>query len=78
MKSASIEVAKSGANVPMEKSRGLLGAGMGTTTGSRRTGNPIIRLAAAAKRAGRERIKERWIKQWDRDRTGFQLSYTQA
>ena len=44
------------------KSAALLGAGMGVAT---RTGTdkPTIRLAAAAKRAVRQRIRERWEKQ---------------
>jgi ribonuclease HI len=40
------------------KGAALLGAGMGVATGSG-TGEPIIRLAAAAKRAVRQRIRER-------------------
>lgn len=47
------------------KSAALLGAGMGVTTGSG-TGEPIIRLAAAAKRAVRQRIRERWEQRWER------------
>ncbi|KAJ5186134.1 hypothetical protein N7491_005997 [Penicillium cf. griseofulvum] len=43
-------------------------AGMGVATGSG-TGEPIIRLAAAAKRAVRQRIRERWEKQWERETT---------
>ncbi|KUM55584.1 hypothetical protein ACN42_g11665 [Penicillium freii] len=39
------------------KSAALIGAGMGVATGP---DNPIIRLAAAAKRAVRQRIRERW------------------
>ncbi|CRL30042.1 Endonuclease/exonuclease/phosphatase [Penicillium camemberti] len=50
------------------KSAALLGAGIGVATGSG-TGEPIIRLAAAAKRAVRQRIRERWEKQWERERT---------
>ncbi|OQD91721.1 hypothetical protein PENSOL_c049G05847, partial [Penicillium solitum] len=48
------------------KSAALLGAGMGVATGP---DNPIIRLAAAAKRAVRQRIRERWEKQWEREKT---------
>jgi ribonuclease HI len=48
------------------KSAALLGAGMGVATGA---DNPIIRLAAAAKRAVRQRIRERWEKQWERETT---------
>jgi hypothetical protein len=33
-------------------------------------GQPIIRLAAAAKREAKQRTKDRWAKQWERDRTG--------
>jgi ribonuclease HI len=50
------------------KGAALLGAGMGVATGSG-TGEPIIRLAAAAKRAVRQRIRERWEKQWERETT---------
>jgi ribonuclease HI len=50
------------------KGAALLGAGIGVATGSG-TGEPIIRLAAAAKRAVRQRIRERWEKQWERERT---------
>jgi ribonuclease HI len=50
------------------KGAALLGAGMGVATGSG-TGEPIIRLAAAAKRAVRQRIRERWEKQWEREAT---------
>jgi len=48
------------------KSAALLGAGMEVATG---TGEPIIRLAAAAKSAVRQRIRERWNKQWEREST---------
>jgi hypothetical protein len=48
------------------KGAALLGAGIGVATG---TGEPIIRLAAAAKRAVRQRIRERWEKQWERETT---------
>jgi hypothetical protein len=41
---------------------------MGVATGSG-TGEPIIRLAAAARRAVRQRIRERWEKQWERETT---------
>ena len=34
-----------------------------------RTDKPIIRLAAAAKRMVRERIQDRWKKQWESERT---------
>ncbi|KAI1828819.1 hypothetical protein DTO027I6_10245 [Penicillium roqueforti] len=50
------------------KGAALLGAGIGVATGSG-TGEPIIRLAAAAKRAVRQRIRERWEKQWERETT---------
>ena len=50
------------------KSAALLGAGMGVATGNG-TGEPIIRLAAAAKRAVYQRIRERWEKQWERETT---------
>jgi ribonuclease HI len=43
------------------KGAALLCAGIGVATGSG-TGEPIIRLAAAAKRAVRQRIRERWEK----------------
>jgi ribonuclease HI len=48
------------------KSAAMLGAGMEAATG---TGEPIIRLAAAAKRAVRRRMRERWNKQWEREPT---------
>jgi ribonuclease HI len=51
------------------KGAALLGAGMGVATGSGVSGEPIIRLAAAAKRAVRQRIRERWEKQWERETT---------
>jgi hypothetical protein len=44
------------------KGAALLGAGMGVATGSGASGELIIRLAAAAKRAVRQRIRERWEK----------------
>ena len=48
------------------KGGALLGAGMDVATG---TGEPIIRVAAATKRAVRQRINERWKKQWERETT---------
>ncbi|KAG0155486.1 hypothetical protein PDIDSM_1063 [Penicillium digitatum] len=42
------------------KGAALLGAGIGATTGSGDPGKPTIRLAAAAKRAVRQRVRERW------------------
>jgi hypothetical protein len=49
-------------------SAALLGAGMEIATGDG-TGKAIIRLAAAAKRAVRQRIRGRWNKQWEREPT---------
>ncbi|KAG0152659.1 hypothetical protein PDIDSM_2464 [Penicillium digitatum] len=51
------------------KGAALLGAGIGTTTGSGDPGRPTIRLAAAAKRAVRQRVRERWERQWERETT---------
>jgi hypothetical protein len=48
------------------KSAAMLSAGMEAATG---TGEPIIRLAAAAKRPVRRRIRERWNRQWEREPT---------
>lgn len=48
------------------KSGALQGAGMEVAT---EPGKQIIRLAAAAKRDIRQRTKDRWAKQWEREKT---------
>jgi hypothetical protein len=50
------------------KCAALVSAG-GATGGGPGTDHPIIRLAAAAKRMVRERIQDRWRKQWESERT---------
>lgn len=48
------------------KSAALIGAGADPTATATK---PTIRLAAAAKRAVRQRIGAKWTQQWDRERT---------